>query len=46
MKKSRFIETQIIRALKKNNQGRSVGNFSRELDVDESMFYNGSVYEK
>lgn len=39
MKKSRFTESQIIKALKENEQGRSVGDLSRELGVDKSTFY-------
>lgn len=39
MKKSRFTENQIIRVLKENEQGRSVGDLSRELGIDKSTFY-------
>lgn len=39
MKKSRFTEIQIIKALKENEQGRSVGELSRELGIDKSTFY-------
>ncbi|MDC1435053.1 transposase [Flavobacteriaceae bacterium] len=39
MKKSRFTESQIIKALKENEQGRSVGDLSRELGIDKSTFY-------
>lgn len=39
MKKSKFTEVQIIRALKENEQGRSVGEISREMGVDKSTFY-------
>lgn len=39
MKKSRFTESQIIKALKSNEQGRSVGDLSRELGIDKSTFY-------
>ena len=39
MKKSRFTEGQIIKALKENEQGRSVGDLSRELGIDQSTFY-------
>jgi putative transposase len=39
MKKSRFTESQIIKALKENEQGRSVGDLSGELGVDKSTFY-------
>ncbi|WP_171017281.1 transposase, partial [Maribacter sp. ACAM166] len=31
MKSSKFSESQIIKALKENEQGRSVGDVSREL---------------
>ena len=39
MKQSRFTESQIIKALKENEQGRSVGDLSRELGIDKSTFY-------
>ena len=39
MKKSKFTESQIIKALKENEQGRSVGDVSRELGIDKSTFY-------
>ena len=39
MKKSRFTESQIIKVLKENEQGRSVGDLSRELGIDKSTFY-------
>ena len=39
MKKSKFTESQIIKALKENEQGRSVGEISRELGIDKSTFY-------
>jgi len=39
MKKSKFTESQIIKALKENEQGRSVGDLSRELGIDKSTFY-------
>lgn len=39
MKTSRFSESQIIKALKENEQGRSVGEISRELGIDKSTFY-------
>jgi len=39
MKSSKFSETQIIKALKENEQGRSVGDLSRELGIDKSTFY-------
>ncbi|MDO6440467.1 transposase [Cyclobacterium sp. 1_MG-2023] len=39
MKSSKFSESQIIKALKENEQGRSVGEISRELGIDKSTFY-------
>lgn len=39
MKKSKFTWSQIIKALKENEQGRSVGDISRELGIDKSTFY-------
>lgn len=39
MKKSNFTESQIIKALKENEQGRSVESISRELGIDKSTFY-------
>ncbi len=39
MKKSRFTESQIIKALKENEQGRRVDDLSRELGIDKSTFY-------
>ena len=39
MKNSKFSESQIIKALKENQQGRSVGDVSRELGIDKSTFY-------
>ena len=39
MKKSKFTESQIIKVLKENEQGRSVGDLSRELGIDKSTFY-------
>lgn len=39
MKTSKFSECQIITALKENQQGRSVGELSRELGIDKSTFY-------
>jgi putative transposase len=39
MKQSRFTESQIIKALKENEQGRSVVDLSRELGIDKSTFY-------
>ena len=39
MKKSKFTESRIIKALKENEQGRKVGNISREMGIDSSTFY-------
>jgi putative transposase len=39
MKNSKFSESQIIKALKENEQGRSVGDLFRELGIDKSTFY-------
>lgn len=40
MKKSKFTETQIIRALKENEAGRSAEEISRELGINKGTFYN------
>jgi len=40
MKKSKFTESQIIKALKENESGRSVGAISRELGINTGTFYN------
>jgi len=39
MKRSKFTESQIIKALKENEQGRRVSEISRELGIDNSTFY-------
>ena len=39
MKTSKFSEHQIIKALKENEQGRSLGDLPRELGIDKSTFY-------
>jgi putative transposase len=39
MKKTIFTESQILKALKENQQGRSVIDISRELGVEKSTFY-------
>lgn len=39
MKKTKFTESQIIKALKENEQGRSVLEIARELGIDKSTFY-------
>lgn len=40
MKKTRFTESQIIKALKENEGGRSVEEISRELGIAKVTFYN------
>lgn len=40
MKKSKFTEGQIIKALKENENGRSAEEISRELGVNKGTFYN------
>jgi len=39
MKKSKYTESQIIRALKENESGRSVEEISRELGISKGTFY-------
>jgi len=39
MKKSKFTESQIIKALKENEGGRSVEELSRELGISKGTFY-------
>lgn len=39
MKSSKFSESQIIKALKEIEQGRSVPEVSRELGIDKSTIY-------
>jgi len=39
MKKSKFTESQIIKALKENEAGRSVDEISRELGINKGTFY-------
>ena len=39
MKKSKFSETQIIKALKENEAGRKVEDISRELGISTGTFY-------
>ncbi|SFJ89075.1 transposase [Myroides guanonis] len=39
MKTSNFSESQILKALKENEEGRSVGDVSQELGIDKSTFY-------
>lgn len=40
MKKSKFTESQIIKAIKENETGRSVEEISRELGINTGTFYN------
>lgn len=40
MKKTRFTETQIVGAIKKQESGLSVKEISRELGISEATFYN------
>ena len=40
MKKSKFSKSQIIKALKENEAGRSVEEISRELGINKGTFYN------
>ena len=39
MKKSKFTESQIIKALKENESGRTVEDISRELCISKGTFY-------
>jgi len=39
MKKNNFTESQILKALKENQQGISVSEISRDLGIDKSTFY-------
>lgn len=40
MKKSKFTETQIIKAIKENEAGKSADVISRELGINKGTFYN------
>ncbi len=40
MKRSKFTETQIIKAIKANEAGRSVDELSRELGINKGTFYS------
>jgi putative transposase len=40
MKKSKFTETQIVKAIKEADGGRSVADISRELGINPQTFYN------
>jgi putative transposase len=39
MKKYTFSESQIVKTLKENEGGRSVGDVFRELGIDKIIFY-------
>ena len=39
MKKTRFTETQIVTAIKKQESGTTVKDISRELGISEATFY-------
>lgn len=40
MKKKKFTESQIMKALKENEQGRSTEEICRELGIHRGTFYN------
>jgi putative transposase len=40
MKKSKFTETQIVKALKEHQNGRSSEDICRELSINRATFYN------
>jgi putative transposase len=40
MKKSRYTETQIVKAIKEHESGKSVQDICRELGVSNVTFYN------
>lgn len=40
MKKSKFSESQIIKAIKENEAGRKVEDISRDLGINVGTFYN------
>jgi putative transposase len=40
MKKIRFTETQIVKAIQEHEGGRNVKDISRELGVTAATFYN------
>jgi putative transposase len=42
MKNTRFTESQIIKALKENEQGRRIEDICREMGIHKATFYNSS----
>lgn len=40
MKRSKFSESQILKAIRENEKGRSVHDLCRELGVNNGTFYN------
>lgn len=40
MRKSKFSESQILKAIKENESGRSVDELCRELGIAQGTFYN------
>ncbi len=40
MKKSKFTETQIVKALKEHEGGRSAEDICRDLGISRPSFYN------
>jgi putative transposase len=40
MKRTRFTETQIVKAIKEHEAGRHIDDISRELGINKATFYN------
>ncbi len=40
MKRTKFTESQMIKAIKENESGRSAEEISRELGINKATFYN------
>ena len=40
MKKQKFSESQIVKALKEHEAGRNAEDLSRELGINKATFYN------
>ncbi len=40
MKRTKFTESQMIKAIKENENGRSAEEISRELGINKATFYN------